>query len=195
MSTKFRSLVLTAVLGSAALLGGPVDGRAQATATPPEVLAALLVEVRGLRAAMEQMASAGPRVQLALGRLQLQEQRINTLVRRLEEIRATVAHARKEHDALVEQMVHSERVSREAAEPEVRRDAEEQAKATKRYWRVPISKSNDCRTTKRHSRRIFRPSRVAGPSSTSVWKRSNVRSAVAERGVRLRARATPHRIC
>jgi DNA repair exonuclease SbcCD ATPase subunit len=133
MSTKFRSLVLTAVLGSAALLGGPVDGRAQATATPPEVLAALLVEVRGLRAAMEQMASAGPRVQLALGRLQLQEQRINTLVRRLEEIRVTVAHARKEHDALAEQMVHSERVSREAAEPEVRRDAEEQAKAIKTF--------------------------------------------------------------
>ena len=131
MSTKFRSLVLTAVLGSAALLGGPVDGRAQVTATPPEVLAALLVEVRGLRAAMEQMASAGPRVQLALGRLQLQEQRINTLVRRLEEIRATLAHARKEHDALTEQMVHSERVSREAAEPEVRRDAEEQVKGYK----------------------------------------------------------------
>ena len=34
-----------------------------------EDLPALLVEVRGLRAAMEQMASAGPRVQLALGRV------------------------------------------------------------------------------------------------------------------------------
>ena len=130
MSTKFRSLVLTAVLGSAAL-GGPVDGHAQAAATPPDVLAALLVEVRGLRAAMEQMASAGPRVQLALGRLQLQEQRVNTLVRRLEEIRASLAHGRKEHDALVEQMGRFERLSREAAEPEVRRETEEQAKGFK----------------------------------------------------------------
>ena len=53
----------------------------------PDVLNALLVEVRGLRSAMEQLAAAGPRVQLTMGRLQLQEQRINTLVRRLDEIR------------------------------------------------------------------------------------------------------------
>jgi DNA repair ATPase RecN len=130
MSTKFRSLVLAAVLGAAALLGGPVEGRAQAT-TPPEVLAALLVEVRGLRAAMEQMASAGPRVQLALGRLQLQEQRINTLVRRLEEIRVSLTQARKELDQLADPMAVFERMSREAPEPEVRRDAESQLKGYK----------------------------------------------------------------
>ena len=39
---------------------------------------ALLTEVRGLRVAMEQMTSAGARVQLALGRLQLQESRLNS---------------------------------------------------------------------------------------------------------------------
>ncbi len=53
----------------------------------PDVLASLLTEVRGLRQAMEQMAAAGPRVQLALGRLQLQEQRLNTMIRRLEGVR------------------------------------------------------------------------------------------------------------
>src|SRR5436190_11961823 len=58
-----------------------------------DVLPALLTEVRGLRAAMEQMAAAGPRVQLALGRVQLQEQRINTLIRRLDEAHASVAQA------------------------------------------------------------------------------------------------------
>ena len=62
----------------------------------PEVLAALLTEVRGLRQAMEQMASAGPRVQLALGRLQLQEQRVNTMIRRLETLRDAVAKAEKD---------------------------------------------------------------------------------------------------
>jgi hypothetical protein len=61
-----------------------------------DVLSALLTEVRGLRQAMEQMASAGPRVQLALGRLQLQEQRVNTMIRRLETIRGEVAKAEKE---------------------------------------------------------------------------------------------------
>jgi len=62
----------------------------------PDVLAALLTEVRGLRQAMEQMAAAGPRVQLALGRLQLQEQRVNTMIRRLETLRDSIAKAEKE---------------------------------------------------------------------------------------------------
>ena len=53
----------------------------------PGVLGALLVEVRGLRAAIEQMSSASARVQLAMGRLQLNEQRITTYMRRLDEIR------------------------------------------------------------------------------------------------------------
>ncbi len=63
-----------------------------------EVLPALLVEVRGLRAAMEQMASAGPRVQLALGRVQLQEQRVNNLLRRIEEGRGHVADAQRAYE-------------------------------------------------------------------------------------------------
>ncbi len=62
----------------------------------PDVLAALLTEVRGLRQAMEQMASAGPRVQLALGRLQLQEQRVNTMIRRLETIRDSISKQQQE---------------------------------------------------------------------------------------------------
>ena len=53
----------------------------------PDVLPALLVEVRGLRAAIEQMSSASARVQLAMGRLQLNEQRITTYMRRLDDIR------------------------------------------------------------------------------------------------------------
>lgn len=69
---------------------------------PGDVLPALLTEVRGLRAAMEKMASAGPRVQLALGRVQLQEQRINNAIRRLDEVRAAVAQAQGEYDRLRE---------------------------------------------------------------------------------------------
>ena len=36
-----------------------------------DTLGALLVEVRGLRSAIEHMASVGPSIQLAMGRLQL----------------------------------------------------------------------------------------------------------------------------
>ena len=95
MLTGSRLLATVVVLISTASLGAARSGQAPAAATPPDTIAALLVEVRGLRAAMEQMAAAGPRVQLALGRLQLQEQRINTLVRRLEEVRAALTPARQ----------------------------------------------------------------------------------------------------
>ena len=64
------------------------------------MLPALLLEVRGLRAAMEQMAAAGPRVQLALGRVQLQEQRINNLIRRLDEVRVTLGGAQTNYNRL-----------------------------------------------------------------------------------------------
>ena len=85
------------VVGVVAVLGLVVGWRggpaAQAQGQNPDVLGALLVEVRGLRAAMEQMASAGPRIQLATARLQLEEQRINTLMRRIESTRDTMASA------------------------------------------------------------------------------------------------------
>src|SRR5207253_1944253 len=55
-----------------------------------DVMKDLLVEVRGLRAAIEQMAGAGPRIQLAMGRLQLQEQRVNTYLRQLETVRESL---------------------------------------------------------------------------------------------------------
>ena len=65
------SLVLLAGLYASSI-------RAQQARQDPDILDALLVEVRGLRAALEQLGSAGPRVQLAMGRLQLNEQRITT---------------------------------------------------------------------------------------------------------------------
>jgi predicted nucleic acid-binding Zn-ribbon protein len=76
------SLVLLLVLGAFA-----TSTVARQARPDPDVLSALLVEVRGLRAAMEQMSSATARVQLAMGRLQLNEQRITTYMRRLDEIR------------------------------------------------------------------------------------------------------------
>ena len=87
-----RVVVLIAGIGVLMCLRGPLAAQS-ATPASQDVLPALLVEVRGLRAAMEQMASVGARVQLAMGRLQLQEQRINTSIRRLDEIRAAIPGA------------------------------------------------------------------------------------------------------
>jgi peptidoglycan hydrolase CwlO-like protein len=80
---------------------------------------------------MEQMASAGPRVQLALGRLQLQEQRVNTLVRRLEDVRASLAQAQRGLEGMTQRMGGLERMSREGPDPEIRRDAEAELKNLK----------------------------------------------------------------
>jgi hypothetical protein len=106
------------VLGAAAaivlILSGAAVGRSSLEAQPAsaaerrfggassaeDVLPALLVEVKGLRAAMEQMAGAGPRVQLSVGRLQLQEGRIAGMIRRLDTVRDTLTTARKELEGM-----------------------------------------------------------------------------------------------
>ncbi len=89
---RFRIAVAAAVAVGCGFLAASLA--AQGT-REPDVLSALLTEVRGLRQAMEQMASAGPRVQLALGRLQLQEQRLSTMLRRLENVRDSTAGAER----------------------------------------------------------------------------------------------------
>jgi hypothetical protein len=84
--------VVAIVAGAGAL--ARVSGQALQPARGDDVLPALLVEVKGLRAALEQMATAGPRVQLFVGRLQLQEGRIAGMVRRLDTVRDNLAGAR-----------------------------------------------------------------------------------------------------
>jgi chromosome segregation ATPase len=69
-----------------------------------DIMPALLAEVRALRVAMEQMTSAGSRVQLALGRLQLQEQRLTAANGRLAEGRNQLASAQR-HAAQLQERV------------------------------------------------------------------------------------------
>ncbi|HEU4893051.1 MAG TPA: hypothetical protein VFT47_15965 [Vicinamibacterales bacterium] len=110
-----RTAGVLAVLG--VLLAGWTVMRAQ-TPTPAapgsvDIMPALLDEVRGLRAALEQMGSAGPRVQLALGRLQLQEQRLNAAIKRLDETHSRVAEVQRQHADLQQQVVSLERSLKE----------------------------------------------------------------------------------
>jgi hypothetical protein len=65
-----------------------------------DVLPALLVEVKGLRAAMEQMAAGSTQAQLLVGRLQLQEGRVTSMIRRLDTVRDSLAGARREYDQM-----------------------------------------------------------------------------------------------
>jgi predicted nuclease with TOPRIM domain len=91
---RTRTVVTRAGLAAAAaVLMGILThaGQPAPPAKTEDMLPALLAEVKGLRAAMEQMASAGPRVQLFVGRLQLQESRMNGMIRRLEGVRDKLA--------------------------------------------------------------------------------------------------------
>jgi len=90
-------------MGTAVLMGVLVQaGQAAPAARNEDVLPALLAEVKGLRAAMEQMASAGPRIQLFVSRLQLQEGRMNTMIRRLESVRDDLASQQHELESAQE---------------------------------------------------------------------------------------------
>lgn len=127
-----RALVLMVGLmaiaaGSVARIHATQGPTRQASASQEDVLPALLVEVRGLRAAMEQMASAGPRVQLALGRVQLQEQRVNNLMRRLEESRGHLTDAQRNYDNMQQQVRDIEAAIREPVRPDGPRAADLQS--------------------------------------------------------------------
>ncbi len=82
--------VTTLIVGSVIAFTTATVATAPADQTPAQESSALLSEVRLLRQALEQLASNGTRVQIAFGRLQLQEQRTATAARRLEEVRANL---------------------------------------------------------------------------------------------------------
>jgi chromosome segregation ATPase len=87
-------------LGAATLIGVLVyAGQAAPGPKNEDVLPALLAEMRGLRAAMEQMASTGPRIQLFVSRLQLQEGRMAAMIRRLDTLRDSLAAAQRDSEA------------------------------------------------------------------------------------------------
>jgi hypothetical protein len=91
-----NTLMLTfmvAAIAVAAVIADPVRGQ-----EPPNggVTTALLVEVRGLRAAIERLASSNARIQLAIGRLQIQEQRVSALLRQQVEVRQQLSAAERQ---------------------------------------------------------------------------------------------------
>jgi hypothetical protein len=96
MTSKHRTAVVSAVLAALVLGAWLSPVRAQAPRTD-DVLPALLTEVRGLRAAMEQMASGSTQAQLLVGRLQLQEGRVTGMIRRLDTVRDNLVTAQTQY--------------------------------------------------------------------------------------------------
>jgi chromosome segregation ATPase len=115
--TRSRLLLFVTLVGAVGVGGWAVRAQS-APASDPQ--AALLAEVRQLRLAIEEMSSAGARVQLVLGRLQLQEQRLNNMLRRLETVRAELEGMQQEHDNLQRQHLDAEKEAAESTDPKHR---------------------------------------------------------------------------
>jgi len=126
-----RVLTIERVLVAGLLVVASAAWTARVGAQPsqaPDVLPALLTEVRGLRAAMEQMASAGPRIQLFTSRLQLQEARIGNMVRRLDTVRDSLDAAQKNYlrnEVQYKQIEAALADHRTSASPEAREEAKQ----------------------------------------------------------------------
>ena len=115
-----RSRVRTGITFAVALVAlasqGAVVGQEP---TRESVMDTLLLEVRALRGAIEQMTSASARIQLAVGRLQIQEQRVSGLLRRLNEVRQSLAAAERrlsEEQARLSRFGEAERTSADAGQ-------------------------------------------------------------------------------
>jgi hypothetical protein len=87
-------------------------------------MASMIRELRGLRVAVERMSTVAPRVQLMLARLQLQEQRVNTLLRRVDAARATLQQTQREQSRLQQQMTTMETRMRTESDPKEQRALE-----------------------------------------------------------------------
>jgi hypothetical protein len=72
------------------------DARVDTQTQSQDVTAALLTEVRALRTTIAFAVGTGASGQLALGRLQLQEQRVNAIMTRLETTRDRLGESRRE---------------------------------------------------------------------------------------------------
>ena len=90
MSPRLVAALVTASIVSILLT---TTARTQPLPGPADTLGALLGEVRALRITIEAVASAAASGQLTLGRLQLQEHRVNGVIDRLDGIRQRITAA------------------------------------------------------------------------------------------------------
>src|SRR5262245_10024761 len=129
----FRVSVV-ALLVAVPSTGRSLTARALQPAAPPDTISALLVEVRGLRGALEQMATAGPRVQLALGRVQLQEQRILNQTRRLDAVSENLVGAQRRLEPMTQRIKTLREFVDMDPSPDIRRGREQELADAKGEW-------------------------------------------------------------
>jgi chromosome segregation ATPase len=137
MKSRWKMLVLAMAVVSIGA-GSGMSARQAAAAQPiavqpqdPQITAQLLQEVRALRTAFERMTVAGTRAQLLLARLQMQEQRMTTLGRQLQETRTKQAALQRDRDGLAQRIEGLTEDIDRTSNPEHRVEMERVLKVTK----------------------------------------------------------------
>jgi hypothetical protein len=93
------------VISAITIVGAPLTTAHDQSTPPPDPL---LAEVRALRAELNQAASSSIRTQLLVARLQLQEQRINLVAGKLNEVRQLLTIKESAQLPIVEGIKHME---------------------------------------------------------------------------------------
>jgi hypothetical protein len=120
MNARTPSMIVSALVIAALAVTASLNIAAapQAAQGPNDVMASLLSEVHALRVAMERSATATPRLQLTLARLNIEEQRTTQLGAQLEHVRHQIsdsaAEIQKTSDDLAE---YTRRLQTESSEP------------------------------------------------------------------------------
>jgi ribosomal protein RSM22 (predicted rRNA methylase) len=104
----------------------------QAPAPPADPLRDLLREVRALRVAMERSLAVAPRVQLALARLTIEEQRTAQLGAQLDQVRRQLADATLESAKMSDALEDIEKMLQAPADEPQRRGLEFERTSLKR---------------------------------------------------------------
>ena len=91
MASRSAFLIATIVIACVC-----ADARVNTQTQSTDITTALLIEVRALRTTIALVVGAGANGQLTLGRLQLQEQRVNAIGARLDTTRDRLAEAQRE---------------------------------------------------------------------------------------------------
>ena len=114
------------------LLGLPTRGASQQpAATPSEtvLIQAMLAEIRELRLALERSTTIMPKMQLAIARVQMQQERVDRRERELQLVRDQLATEALTKDRSQATLRQYEDQARQAADPATRKQFEEAASA------------------------------------------------------------------
>lgn len=121
---------MSAVSAVAALLVALTTSQATPREAPSGASAAdaaIVRELRALRESVERFMTANVRVQLLMGRLQLQEARIQTIARQATDLDAQVVQLTRERDEVTRQQSAMQRMSKQAPDAEEREEFRRQA--------------------------------------------------------------------